>query len=137
MQGCLRTGGEERMRKITDEEIAFFDENGYVICRDVLHEDELAEFRAESARLIEEIVAGGPADKMCGRGPEGVPYYLHYLHANPNTFSLRLLAHPFIGDLLTRMVGPDFVPCYESLVDRKSTRLNSSHGLLSRMPSSA
>jgi phytanoyl-CoA hydroxylase len=104
------------MRKITDEEIAFFDENGYVICRNVLHENELENFRAESARLIEEITTGGPADKLCGRGPEGIPYYLHYLHANPNDFSLRLLAHPFIGDLLTRMVGPDFIPCYESLV---------------------
>lgn len=104
------------MRKITDDEIAFFDENGYVICRNVLAGDELENFRAESARLIGEIQAGGPADKRCGRGPEGIPYYLHYLHANPNDFSLRLLAHPFIGDLLTRMVGPDFIPCYESLV---------------------
>jgi len=104
------------MRKITDDEIRFFDENGYVICRHVLHEDELRHFRAESARLIDEILSGGPADRMCLRGPEGVPYYLTYLHANPNTFSLRLLAHPFIGDLLTRMVGPDFIPCYESLV---------------------
>jgi ectoine hydroxylase-related dioxygenase (phytanoyl-CoA dioxygenase family) len=104
------------MRKITDEEIAFFDENGFVICRNVLHEDELRHFQAESARLIEEIKEGGPADKMCGRGPEGIPYYLNYLHANPNTFSLRLLAHPFIGDLLTRMVGSDFIPLWESLV---------------------
>ncbi|HTE21125.1 MAG TPA: phytanoyl-CoA dioxygenase family protein [Armatimonadota bacterium] len=104
------------MRKITDDEIRFFDENGYVICRDVLHADELENFRAESRRLIDEIVAGGPADGMCTRGPEKIPYYLNYLHANPNNFSLRLLAHPFIGDLLTRMVGPDFIPCYESLV---------------------
>jgi len=104
------------MRKITDEEIAFFDENGYAICRGVLHADELEHFQAESARLIREIREGGSADGMCNRGPEGIPYYLTYLHANPNTFSLRLLAHPFIGDLLYRMVGPDFIPCYESLV---------------------
>lgn len=104
------------MRKITDEEIRFFDENGYVICRKVLHDDELENFRSESARLIQEVLDGGPADPMCGRGPEGIPYYLNYLHANPNDFSIRLLAHPFIGDLLTRMVGPDFIPCYESLV---------------------
>jgi ectoine hydroxylase-related dioxygenase (phytanoyl-CoA dioxygenase family) len=104
------------MRKITDDEIRFFDENGYVICRNVLHDDELVSFRAESARLIDEILSGGPADARCLRGPEGIPYYLTYLHANPNDFSLRLLAHPFIGDLLTRMVGPDFIPLWESLV---------------------
>lgn len=104
------------MRKITDDEIRFFDENGYAICKSVLHDDELTAIQAGTSALIEEILAGGPADKMCGRGPEGIPFYLNYLHANPNSFSLRLLAHPFIGDLLTRMVGPDFVPLWESLV---------------------
>lgn len=104
------------MRKITDDEIRFFDENGFVICKGVLHAEELANFQAESQRLIDEILAGGPADKMCGRGPEGIPYYLNYLHSNPNNFSLRLLAHPFVGDLLTRMVGPDFIPCWEAMV---------------------
>ena len=104
------------MRKITGQEISFFDINGYVICKDVLHDEELEHFRSESACLIDEILAGGAADGKCTRGPEGVPYYLTYLHANPNDFSLRLLAHPFIGDLLTRMVGPDFIPCFEALV---------------------
>ncbi|MBM3460311.1 MAG: phytanoyl-CoA dioxygenase family protein [Armatimonadetes bacterium] len=104
------------MRKITDDEIAFFDENGYVICRQALHSEELDHYRAESRRLIDEILAGGPAASLCNKGPEGVPYYLTHLHASPNDFSLRLLAHPFIGDLLTRMVGPDFIPCFESLV---------------------
>ena len=104
------------MRIITDDEIRFFDEHGYVHCRGVLNADELANYQRESARLIDEVLSGGPADSMCTRGPEGIPYYLNYLHAHPNTFSVRLLAHPFIGNLLTRMVGPDFVPCYESLV---------------------
>jgi len=104
------------MRKVTDDEIRFFDDNGFVICKGVLNADELAHVQDESARLIDEVVAGGPANKKCARGPEGIPYYLNYLHSNPNTFSLRLLAHPFVGDLLTRMVGPDFIPMYESLV---------------------
>ena len=104
------------MRKITDDEIAFFDENGYAILRGVLHGDELATIQRETRRLIDEILDGGPAAERCLLGPEGTPYYLTYLHANPNDFSLRLLAHPFVGDLLTRMVGPDFVPLWESLV---------------------
>lgn len=105
------------MRHITDEKIRFFDENGFVICKNVLNADELEHFRKESQRLIDRVLEGGTQeDKMCLRGPEGVPYYLTYLHYQPNDFSLRLLAHPFIGDLLRRMVGPDFVPCYESLV---------------------
>ncbi len=104
------------MRKITDEEIAFFDENGYVICPKVLHTDELAHVQSESQRLIDDVLAGGPASARCDQGPEGIPFYLTYLHSNPNSFSLRLLAHPFVGDLLTRMVGADFVPLWEALV---------------------
>jgi len=105
------------MRKITDAEIQFFDDNGFVICRNVLNADELENYQNGSWELIERVLAGGTReDRMCGRGPEGIPYYLNYLHYQDNDFSLRLLAHPFIGDLLTRMVGPDFIPCYESLV---------------------
>ena len=59
------------MRKITNDEIRFFDDNGYVICKGVLHADELAHVQGESARLIDEVLEGGPADKKCGRGPEG------------------------------------------------------------------
>ena len=40
------------------------------------------------------FLAGGPADPWCNRGPEGIPYYLTYLHSHPNEFSLRLLGHP-------------------------------------------
>jgi hypothetical protein len=81
-----------------------------------VQQDELESFDRESRRLIDDIQAGGPTSKHCMKGPEGIPYYLQYLHANSNDFSTRLLAHPFVGDLLVRMVGADFVPCYESLV---------------------
>ncbi len=104
------------MKKITDEEIAFFDKNGYVILKGVLPKEELKNLQSESQRLIEEILAGGPADKWCNRGPEGVPYYLTYLHSQPNSASLRLLANPTILDLAVRMVGEDCVPTFESLV---------------------
>jgi phytanoyl-CoA hydroxylase len=70
------------MRLITDDEIAFFDENGYVICRNVLAADELANFQRESGRLIDEILSGGPADRLCNRGPEGIPYYLNECDAS-------------------------------------------------------
>jgi len=104
------------MRRITDEEIDFFHANGYVICRSVFHADEMTNVREETTRLIEEILTGGPAKDWSVEGPEGVPFELEYLHMHPNTFSMRLLAHPFIGDLLTRIVGPDFIPSYETLV---------------------
>src|SRR2546423_7310551 len=104
------------MRKITEDEIQFYDENGFVILRGVIQPDEIANLQAETGRLMKEIAEGGSADEWCLRGPEGVPYYLRYLHSHPNDASLRLLAHPAILDLAERMVGDDFVPTYESLV---------------------
>ena len=46
------------MRKITDDEIAFFDENGFVIVKGVLHAEELANFQREATRTSG--VAGDP-----------------------------------------------------------------------------
>jgi ectoine hydroxylase-related dioxygenase (phytanoyl-CoA dioxygenase family) len=104
------------MKKITDADIQFFDDNGYLHIPGVLQPDELSAIQAETQRLIDRIKAGEEEDKATMRGPEGIPYYLTYLHSHPNTFSLKLLAHPTILDLARRMVGPDFVPTYESLV---------------------
>ncbi len=104
------------MKKITEEQVAFFDKNGYVILKGVIAPDELTNLQSETQRLIDEILAGGPAASSCNRGPEGVPYYLTYLHSHPNDASERLLAHPTIVDLAARMVGTDCVPTYEALV---------------------
>ena len=60
------------MQKITDNEIQFFNENGYLILKHVIQPDELAVVQRESQRLIDEILAGGPADMWCNRGPEGI-----------------------------------------------------------------
>jgi hypothetical protein len=104
------------MKKITDQDIRFFDENGYLHIPGALRPDELAALQSESRRLIDRVKAGEEEDKWTNRGPEGIPYYLQYLHSHPNTVSMRLLAHPTVVDLARRMVGPDFVPTYESLV---------------------
>ena len=104
------------MKKISDADIRFFDDNGYLYIPGVLQPDELSALQAETQRLIDRIRAGEAEDKATLRGPEGIPYYLTYLHSHPNTVSLRLLAHPTILDLARRMVGPDCVPTYESLV---------------------
>ncbi|MES4792828.1 MAG: hypothetical protein C4321_07400, partial [Chloroflexota bacterium] len=104
------------MRFITDDEIRFYDENGFVILRGVVAPDELAALQTESQRLIDRVLAGAPENEWCLRGPEGIPYYLQYLHSHPNSVSLKLLAHPVILDLARRMVGEEFVPTYESLV---------------------
>jgi hypothetical protein len=104
------------MKKITEQDIQFYDENGYLHIPGTLQPDELAAVQAETQRLIDRIKAGEEEDKWTNRGPEGIPYYLTYLHSHPNAVSLKLLANPTILDLAYRMIGPDFVPTFESLV---------------------
>lgn len=104
------------MKRITGEDIDFFDANGYLHIPAVIQPDELSALQAETRRLIDRIQAAEEEDRWTNRGPEGIPYYLKYLHSHPNSVSLRLLAHPTILDLARRMVGIDFVPTYESLV---------------------
>ena len=104
------------MKKITDADIQFFDDNGYLHIPGAIRPDELAALQAETQRLMDRVRAGKEEDRWTHRGPEGIPYYLQYLHSHPNDVSMRLLAHPTVLDLARRMVGPDFVPTYESLV---------------------
>lgn len=104
------------MKKITDDDIQFFDDYGYLHISGALQPNEVSALQSESQRLIDRIRSGEEEDRWTNRGPEGIPYYLTYLHSHPNEVSLKLLAHPTILDLAERMVGPDFVPTYESLV---------------------
>ena len=46
------------MRKITDDEIQFFNDNGYLILKQVIQPDELAVVQKESQLLIDDILAG-------------------------------------------------------------------------------
>lgn len=103
------------MGMITDVDLDALYENGYVVIRSVLADDELAHCRAETQRLLSEISVGGYARRWYVDRGQTAPHTLRFLHANVNSFSLRLLAHPIIGESLTRVLGCDFVPYFESL----------------------
>ena len=46
------------MKKITDNEIQFFNDNGYLILKRVIQPDELAVIQRESQRLIDRDFVG-------------------------------------------------------------------------------
>jgi len=102
------------MKTVSNAELAALHENGFVVIRDLIAGAELQHCREETQRLVSEISVGGYAKRWYVDREDAAPHSLRFLHANVNSFSLRLLAHPTIGDALVRTMGGDFVPYAES-----------------------
>ncbi len=102
------------MKTLSDAELTALHDNGYVVIRDLVTGAELQHCQEETQRLISEISVGGYAKRWYVDHKDAAPHSLRHLHANLNSFSLRLLAHPTIGDALARTIGSDFLPYAES-----------------------
>ncbi|MBI3287634.1 MAG: phytanoyl-CoA dioxygenase family protein, partial [Chloroflexi bacterium] len=115
-----------RTEPITPAEIKSFDDNGYLILRDVLHLEELRALQEDTSALIRRGLEQRTeltererhdfryeVDDVLGRE---MFYRVNYLYDKPGRSFLPLLAHPFILDLARRMVSEDFVPTWESMV---------------------
>lgn len=104
---------------LTPEQVAFFDEHGYVVLRDRVRGDMLRRLKQAADRWI--AAGDGPirhsedyhfADRPSGR----VLFRVDYVHAKGETASLELLGSPEVLGISESLAGPNFVPTYESLV---------------------
>ncbi|MEV5433958.1 phytanoyl-CoA dioxygenase family protein [Streptomyces sp. NPDC052701] len=104
---------------LTPEQVAFFDENGYLVLRDRIPKDMLRRLTEAAERWI----ASGDrpsrdgedyhfADRPSGR----VLFRVDYLHSKGEAASLELLGSPEVLGIAETLAGPNFVPTYESLV---------------------
>lgn len=111
-----------RDHHLTPEEIAHFDEHGYVILRGRIGGELLEKLQTASTRWIADGHA--LADEQDGNGdynfatrPSGrVLFRINYLHDKLEPASLELLGSPEMLGIAESLAGPDFVPTYESLV---------------------
>ncbi|WGM18629.1 phytanoyl-CoA dioxygenase family protein [Paenarthrobacter sp. OM7] len=107
---------------LTDEEIASFDENGYVILRNRIGGDLLRKLQVASTRWIADGHAlkseeDGRGDYNFATRPSGrVLFRINYLHSKQESASLELLGSPEMLGIAESLAGPNFVPTYESLV---------------------
>jgi hypothetical protein len=113
---------EPRDWHLSAEEIAHFDEHGFVILRNRIGADLLQRLQHASVRWIADGHA--LADESAGDGdynfatrPSGrVLFRINYLHNKEEAASLELLGSPEMLGIAESLAGPDFVPTYESLV---------------------
>lgn len=107
---------------LTPEEIAHFDEQGYVILRNRISGPLLEKLQRASTRWIAdghalENETDGDGDYNFATRPSGrVLFRINYLHNKQEAASLELLGSPEMLGIAESLAGPNFVPTYESLV---------------------
>lgn len=95
---------------LTDDQIARFDAQGYLLLPGRIPPDLLARLRAAA----EGWTAGPPtADHLFS---DGSLWRVDYLHDKGSPASLELLGSPEVLGIAASLAGPDLVPTYESLV---------------------
>ncbi len=96
---------------ITEQDVSFFKDNGYLALADALTPDEVAELRAEATRICRGELGAyrGVLPLLPGDSDDDVlRRYLciHFPHKLSQVM-YRYLAHPAIVDVLTKLIGPD------------------------------
>ena len=107
---------------LTDEQLAFYDEHGYLILRDWIPADLLTSLQEASSYWMERGANATPDDphsvdyKYTRRGDKDVFWRVDYVHNKGEMASLELLGSPCVLGVAESMCGRNFVPTYESLV---------------------
>lgn len=103
---------------LSDQQIGFFDENGYLILRDRVPAELLRKLQDATSRMIARGKAAGPSDdhRFADRGGHQVMFRIDYLHAKDEPVTLELLGSPAVLGIAESLAGRNFVPTYESLV---------------------
>ncbi len=108
---------------VTDEQVRFFTDNGFLKLENVIEPNELAQLQTASLELIERGPASGSspgerADFQYGRvrgTDRSVLRRIEYFYGKGDYF-LRLLAHPVLMDAVRKIIGEQFVPTYDAMV---------------------
>ncbi len=109
-----------RRAVISDEEHAFFDDNGYLIIRNAIQGEELRRVQAAMMRLTEQgsarelsdpDFAYGTGHKSGGKIFKRVEYVV-----DKSDEMKALMGNPFILSTVEKLMGPDLIPTWDSMV---------------------
>ena len=107
---------------LTAEQVATFDEQGYLVLKSRIPADLLLRLQDAAARWIETgrtSAASGHPDPdyvFAQRSGCRVMFRIDYLHCKSEPASLELLGSPAVLGIAESLAGANFVPTYESLV---------------------
>lgn len=107
---------------LTPEQLAFYDENGYLLLRNWIPEPMLTRLQAAGQAWIADGLSATPdnphyPDFLFAQRPSGrTMWRVDYVHNKGQAASLELLGCPQVLGVAESMCGPNFVPTYESMV---------------------
>jgi ectoine hydroxylase-related dioxygenase (phytanoyl-CoA dioxygenase family) len=122
---------------LTEDQIRFFDENGYLVLKQWITGELLERLRDSGTRWIERgetlrarQLAGEPlephetallGDLAFAKRPGAEVFFrVNYLHGKGEDSSLELLGSPQVLAVAESLCGEDFVPTYESMVFKQA-----------------
>ncbi len=106
---------------LTAEQLAFYDENGYLVLPGLVPADMLDRLRTAGERWMaagrdKDGAADGDDYQFTDRPSGRVMFRVDYIHDKGEPASLELLGSPEILGIAESLAGPNFVPTYESMV---------------------
>ncbi|HEY5004770.1 MAG TPA: phytanoyl-CoA dioxygenase family protein [Ktedonobacteraceae bacterium] len=107
---------------LTEQQIRFFDENGYLVLRKWIPDDLLARLQEAAESWIEigkNVTEDDPdeSDYVFAQRPDGrVMFRVNYVHNKGQMASLEMLGCPQVLGIAESLCGSNFVPTYESMV---------------------
>ena len=111
---------------LSEEQVRFFDEHGYLILRNWIPAPLLARLQAAGEAWIASGLASDDADPDHGdyifakRAGGRVMFRVNYLHSKGQEASLELLGSPQVLAVAESLCGPNFVSTYESMVFKQA-----------------
>lgn len=107
---------------LTPEQLAFYDENGYLLLKNWIPEPMLTRLQTAGKAWISDGLSATPdnphyPDFLFAQRPSGrTMWRVDYVHNKGQAASLELLGCPQVLGVAESMCGPNFVPTYESMV---------------------
>jgi phytanoyl-CoA dioxygenase PhyH len=106
---------------LTPEQLAFYDENGYLVLPGRIPADMLDRLRTAGEHWMAagrglDGAEGGDDYQFADRPSGRVMFRVDYIHDKGEPASLELLGSPEILGIAESLAGPNFVPTYESMV---------------------
>ena len=107
---------------LTPEQIAFYDENGYLVLRNWIPQPMLKRLQTAGETWIANGLAAteddphSPDYRFAERPHGKTMWRVDYLHNKGQVASLELLGSPQVLEVAQSLCGSDFVPTYEAMV---------------------